>query len=82
MRFKHRNERGSSVPRYPESARRPRVIVVRAAGGREQGAYRQARAFAVEPDGSARLLALTHTRIRCALPHVRHYSHNERKAAA
>lgn len=49
---------------FPQRARRrPGLIVVRAGGGRrEQGAWAQARAFAVESDGSARLLSLTHRR--------------------
>ena len=56
--------RGSRVPRIRESARRNagRLVVVRAGGGRERGAWQQARAFSVEADGSARLLSLSHRR--------------------
>jgi hypothetical protein len=38
------------------------LIIVRAAGGREQGAFSQVRALFVEANGDARLLALSHTR--------------------
>ena len=83
MGFKHRSERGSSVLRCPESTRRPRLIVIRAAGGREQGRnWKQVRAPIVESNGDARVLALTHTCIAGVQPLVRRYhSHNERKAA-
>ena len=44
------------------STRPAGLVVMRSGGGREQGAYRQARAFSVDADGTARLLSLTHTK--------------------
>ena len=64
MKRYREDTRGSRVPRIIESARRHagRLVVVRAGGGREQGAFAQARAFTVESDGSARLLSSSHRR--------------------
>jgi hypothetical protein len=49
-----------------ESTRRPgRLVTIRAAGGRgceQASCFRQVRALVVEPNGDARVLALTHTR--------------------
>ncbi|MGA9994800.1 MAG: hypothetical protein WBP93_05255 [Pyrinomonadaceae bacterium] len=68
---------------FSEHARHPGLIIVRAAGGREQGVFRQARALLVEINGNARLLALSHTHGTNVQPHARHYnSPVGRKAAA
>ena len=67
---------------FPQRARRPGLVTVRSAGGRERGAFRQARVLVVEIDGSARLLALSHARGSGTQPLTRrHNPHGERKAA-
>jgi hypothetical protein len=66
------------------SLSRPRqigLIIVRAAGGREQGAFSQVRALIVEANGDARLLALSHTRNTNIQSRARHHS-SLRKVAA
>jgi len=63
------------------STRQIGLIIVRAAGGREQGAFSQVRALIVEANGDARLLALSHKRSANVQSRARRYNYRREVAA-
>jgi hypothetical protein len=80
----NRNADNNQLQRqFPQSARRPNLIVIRAGGCRGKGTcWTQARAFSVEADGSARLLSLSHRSGAGSFFNPRrHFSNGERRVA-